>query len=84
MWRITPCYKKDEKSVLREARKHLYAIAADYSETLVRMWLKVLTWLWNNIYDGLVVDQEGLVKLRIFQKDAVCYSFPAIVPTSTI
>jgi len=61
-------HKKDEKSVLQEARKHLYAIAADYSETMVQIWLKVLTWLWNNIYDGLVVDQEGLVKLRNISK----------------
>ncbi len=54
--------------VEKEARRYLYEIAADYSETFIQLWLKALAWLWNNIYDGLMVDQEGLVKLRNISK----------------
>jgi glycerol-3-phosphate O-acyltransferase len=52
----------------KEARRYLDEIAADYNETFIQLWLKALAWLWNNIYDGLMIDQEGLVKLRNISK----------------
>lgn len=60
--------KKDEIAVKKEARRYLYEIAADYSETFIAMWKKVLTWLWNDIYDGLSVDVEGMTKIRNISK----------------
>jgi glycerol-3-phosphate O-acyltransferase len=60
--------KKERSTVEKEARRYLYEIAADYNETFVQLWLKALAWLWNNIYDGLVVDLEGLAKLRNISK----------------
>ena len=54
--------------ILRETRKYLHEMAADYNETFVEIWDKFLTWLWNNIYDGVVVDQEGMVKIRNLSK----------------
>src|SRR4030043_127916 len=55
-------------AVEKEARRYLEEIAADYNETFIQLWLKGLSWLWNNIYDGLMIDQEGLVKLRNISK----------------
>lgn len=56
--------KKDRVAVKKDARRYLYEIAADYSETFIGFWRKLLTWLWNNIYDGLSVDLEGMSKIR--------------------
>ncbi len=60
--------KRDIKSLEKEARRYLFEIAADYKETFIEIWLKVLTWLWNTVYDGLSVDSEGLAKLRNLSK----------------
>jgi glycerol-3-phosphate O-acyltransferase len=60
--------KKDKTAVVKEARRYLYEIAADYSETFIGIWRILLTWLWNNIYDGLSVDLEGMAKLRNISK----------------
>lgn len=60
--------KKDKVKVENDARRYLYEIAADYNETFIQVLVKLLTWLWNTIYDGLVIDQEGLAKLRNISK----------------
>lgn len=60
--------KKDRSVVEKDARRYLHEIAADYNETFVEIWLKVLTWLWNTVYDGLVIDSEGLAKIRNISK----------------
>ena len=54
--------------LVRNARRYLREIAADYNEMFIEIWDKILTWLWNNIYDGVVVDQEGMVKIRNISK----------------
>jgi glycerol-3-phosphate O-acyltransferase len=59
---------KGYNDVVREARKYVLEIASDYSETFIEVWEKLLTWLWNNIYDGVVVDKQGLAKLRHISK----------------
>lgn len=60
--------KKDRKTVQKEARRYLYEIAADYNDTFIGLWRIFLTWLWNNIYDGLSVDKEGMSKIRNISK----------------
>lgn len=60
--------KKDRVVAEREARRYLYEIASDYKETFVGIWIKILTWLWNTVYDGLSIDQEGMAKLRNISK----------------
>jgi len=60
--------KKERAIVVKEARRYLYEIAADYQETFIELWLKVLTWLWNTVYDGLSIDSEGLAKIRNLSK----------------
>ncbi len=60
--------KRDFNAVKKEARKYLEEIASDYSEIFVEIWAMLLTWLWNNIYDGVVVDVEGIAKIRQVSK----------------
>jgi glycerol-3-phosphate O-acyltransferase len=59
---------KDTAAVVKEARRDLYEIAADYNETFIEILRKVLHWLWNNIYDGLSIDLEGMAKIRNISK----------------
>ena len=60
--------KRDFNAVRKEARKYLDEIASDYSEIFIEIWDKILDWLWNNIYDGVVVDGEGIAKIRNVSK----------------
>jgi len=60
--------KKDKIKVRNEARRYLYEIAADYSDTMIAIWKRVLSWLWNDIYDGLSIDLEGMAKIRNISK----------------
>lgn len=60
--------KKDRAAVEKDARRYLYEIAADYNETFVELWDKALTWLWNTVYDGVLLDMEGLAKIRNVSK----------------
>ncbi len=60
--------KKDRAVVEKDARRYLYEIAADYNETFVELWDKGLTWLWNTVYDGVLLDMEGLAKIRNVSK----------------
>jgi glycerol-3-phosphate O-acyltransferase len=56
--------RRDYDDVYREAKKYLTEIVADYSEVFIGLLDRLLTWLWNNIYDGLVIDREGLANVR--------------------
>lgn len=60
--------KKNRLSVEKDARRYLYEIAADYNETYVEIWDKLLTWLWNTVYDGVLLDMEGFAKIRNVSK----------------
>ncbi|MCX5820594.1 MAG: 1-acyl-sn-glycerol-3-phosphate acyltransferase, partial [Deltaproteobacteria bacterium] len=60
--------KRNFAAVRKEARKYLEEIASDYNEIFVEIWAMLLTWLWNNIYDGVVVDVEGIAKIRQVSK----------------
>jgi len=56
--------KKSYQEIINEAQKDLFEIAANYNETYINLFDRALTWLWNNIYDGVVIDKEGLARLR--------------------
>ncbi|MHB8137536.1 MAG: 1-acyl-sn-glycerol-3-phosphate acyltransferase [Smithellaceae bacterium] len=60
--------KKTRDSITKDARRYLYEIAADYRETFIELWVKILHWLWNTVYDGLQIDSEGLAKIRNLSK----------------
>jgi glycerol-3-phosphate O-acyltransferase len=61
--------KRDYRNIVNEANKNLFEIAADYVEAYIGFFNKALTWLWNNIYDGVVIDREGLAKMRTISKN---------------
>jgi glycerol-3-phosphate O-acyltransferase len=54
--------------IVKEAKKYILEIASDYNETFIEIWEKILTWLWNNIYDGVVVDKHGMANIRNISK----------------
>jgi len=60
--------KEGYNAILGKARKYLFEIAAGYNETYVGFMDKILSWLWNNIYDGVIIDKEGLSKMRNISK----------------
>ncbi len=60
--------KKDYGSIVNSAQKSLYEIAANYAETYIGVFDRALSWLWNNIYDGIVIDREGLAEIRRVSK----------------
>lgn len=59
---------KNRDALIKEARKYIREIASDYNDTYIEIWYKFLTWLWNNIYDGVVADKAGLAKIRNISK----------------
>ena len=60
--------KEGYSAIINRARKYLFEIAAGYNDTYVGFMDKILTWLWNNIYDGIIIDKEGLSKMRNISK----------------
>jgi len=60
---------KETKVLNKEAAKYLNEIAADYNDFFIEIWDRLLTWLWNNIYDGVVVDKEGFARIRDISKN---------------
>lgn len=46
----------------RRARKYAMEIAADYSYPVVRFMDHLLSWLWNRLYDGIVVRHFDTVR----------------------
>src|SRR5690606_4237272 len=46
----------------KKARKFAYEIAADYSYSFVRIMSMALSWFWNQIYDG--VDVQNFKELQ--------------------
>lgn len=59
--------KSNQKKALATARSYAEEIAADYSHSVIRLYLLVLTWLWNKLYDGVQV--HGLDRLMKVAKD---------------
>ncbi len=47
-----------------EADQYLEEIAADYSHMLIRVGEKVLSWMWNNLFDGIDLDMESLQRVK--------------------
>jgi len=60
--------KKNVPDLMKDARRYIDEIAADYDDLYIEFWYRVLSWLWNNIYDGVVVDSEGMVRIRNIAK----------------
>ncbi|MDO9515441.1 MAG: 1-acyl-sn-glycerol-3-phosphate acyltransferase [Syntrophales bacterium] len=60
--------KEGYGTIVDRAKGYLLEIAAGYNDTYVGFMDRILTWLWNNIYDGVIVDKEGLSRMREVSK----------------
>jgi glycerol-3-phosphate O-acyltransferase len=56
--------KKSVAATTREADAELRRLCAAPDPTVVGLFHRVLDWIWNRIYDGLVVDKVGLERVR--------------------
>jgi len=50
--------------VRMEADKYLEEIAASFNYTITQLGEKVLDWMWNNLFDGIEVDNTSLQKVK--------------------
>lgn len=54
----------------KKATAYLEEIAANYNLNTIHIFANVLTWTFNNIFEGLVVDQDGLDRIKEASKKA--------------
>jgi len=60
--------KEGYDAIVDRAKGYLLEIAAGWNEMYVGFMDRALTWLWNNIYDGVIVEKEGLARMREISK----------------
>ena len=51
-----------QHKVEKEAFRYANEIASDQSYRVIRFFHALLTWLWNNLYDGIDVNRVGIAK----------------------
>jgi glycerol-3-phosphate O-acyltransferase len=61
---ISEVTREPIRTLRRRAVTYLDEIAADYNIFYVQVFDAVVSWMWNNIFDGFDIDQEGLNKVR--------------------
>ena len=64
--------KMTRRAALREAAGYANEIAANYSHAFVRFLERVLTWLWNRLYDGVSVGHLETLE-RAAQGNEIVY-----------
>lgn len=62
--------------IKKQAQSYFLEIAADYNVFYVQMSIRILTWVWQNIFDGITLDQEGLEKIRQVSKEGTLIYVP--------
>lgn len=55
---------KSKENIERTVYKHLDQIASDLSPSIINFLSKSLSWIFNNIYDGLDINAEGIQKVK--------------------
>ncbi|MEK7483074.1 MAG: 1-acyl-sn-glycerol-3-phosphate acyltransferase [Planctomycetota bacterium] len=65
--------EKTEKQVL----KYLNEIVSDLDFRYVSAWNKILYFVWNKIYEGLIVDEKELAQVREALKDSSVVLIPS-------
>lgn len=58
----------DRKKLMMEAYQYLTEILANYKYRFIEVMSAMLSWLFNKVFDGLVVDKEQLQKVREVMK----------------
>jgi len=65
-------YAVDEDLSIHQAHKKavdfLNEIASDYSPTIIQMYDITLKWMFKNIFEGMVIDYEGLDRIKRVSK----------------
>lgn len=56
--------RREVEVVRREANRELEQLCASVDMTVVDLFHRVIDRVWNRIYDGLVVDEEGVARIR--------------------
>ena len=56
--------KKDLVDLHKKADAGLNEIAADYSPTLIETLRMIFSWIWRTMFDGIVLDMEGLNRVK--------------------
>ncbi len=64
--------KISRRAALREAAGYANEITADYSHAFVRFLERVLTWLWNRLYDGVAVGHLETLE-QVAQGNEIIY-----------
>ncbi len=59
------------------ARKQLRRLCAKQSFFVVDLFHRFLTWVWSKMYDGVVLDKEGLERVREAARDASLVLLPS-------
>lgn len=68
--------KKPLGEVRQTAQRYAHEIAADYRDHYIRVFRHLLDWVFNRIYDGVVVDETGFDRLREAIKDSTVVVTP--------
>ncbi|MCB9628105.1 MAG: 1-acyl-sn-glycerol-3-phosphate acyltransferase [Sandaracinaceae bacterium] len=63
--------------VEKEARKELSKLCANQQPYVVALLARFLDWVWNRIYDGIVIDEEGIERLREKARDGAIVLLPS-------
>ena len=61
---------KSSSQTRKKAAAYIKEIAANYNIKAVQASALVLTWVFKNIFDGIVIDQEGLARVKEASKEA--------------
>ncbi len=66
--RLAPELKKPIDQLYLESQEILEEIVSDPSYTYLELWDVCLQWVFKNIYDGLIIDPEGLSRVKQLAK----------------
>ena len=55
---------KAVEDLARKARDYAIEIAADLRISYVKVWEKILKWVWRNLYDGVDINEKAQQRLR--------------------
>lgn len=61
---------KSIEQIHKKAAAHIKEIAANYNLNIIHAFRKILVWVFKNIFDGLVVDEDGLDRIKEESKKA--------------
>ncbi|MFB0521626.1 MAG: 1-acyl-sn-glycerol-3-phosphate acyltransferase [Desulfatiglandales bacterium] len=55
---------KQLRNLRKKAGEYFDEIAADYNMTYIQAFINALSWFWKKIFEGVIVDEAGLAKVR--------------------